>query len=211
MTNVWTSPEKVGTRDRLFEIGVKTLEGQGWTVARVPKIGKSSVRRIAKNGESQVVSIRTTQDTYIAFPRTRDDKAWVTLADVDAVVAVSVDPDDKRFARVHLLPGDEMRDRFDRTYTARRGAGHSIPLGRGIWLSLYHDEAVSPPHLVGAGAGVAHPAIARVPLDPSDEVVDAGEQRESKRVGEGPIAEAKRRLAAALGVDPDSIDITIRG
>src|SRR5207253_15564 len=132
--------------------------------------GKSSVRRITKNGKSKVVSIRTTQDTYIAFPRTQDDKAWVTLSEVDAVVAVSVDDgDNPKFALVHMLPGDEMRDRFDRTYAARKSANHTIPLGRGVWLSLYLDEATSPPHLVGAGAGIAHPPIVRVPLEPGDE------------------------------------------
>ena len=94
MTNVWTSPEKVDRRDRLFDIGVKTLERQGWTVERIPKSGKSSVRRITKDGKSQTVSIRTTQDTYIAFPRNQDDTAWVTLSEVDAVVAVSVDDGD---------------------------------------------------------------------------------------------------------------------
>ncbi len=158
MTNVWTSPEKVTRRDRLFDVGVETLEGQGWAVERIPGAGKSSLRRITKNGKSKKVSIRTTQDTYIAFPRTQDDKAWVTLSEVDAVVAVSVDDgDNPKFALVHILPGDEMRDRFDRTYKARRAAKHSIPLGRGVWLSLYQDEATSPPHLVGAGAGNAHP------------------------------------------------------
>ena len=218
MTNVWTSPEKVNRRERLFDIGVETLEAQGWTVERIPGSGKSSVRRITKNGKSEVVSIRTTQDTYIAFPRKQDDKTWVTLSEVDAVVAVSVDDgENPKFALVHMLPGDEMRDRFDRTYAARKSANHTIPLGRGVWLSLYLDEATSPPHLVGAGAGIAHPATARVPLEPDDEVdADGGspvEPRAPKRSArdEPPltIAEAKRRLAATLGVEPSSIKITV--
>ncbi len=215
MTNVWTSPEKVNRRARLFNIGVETLQREGWAVERIPKCGKSSVRRITKDGKSQVVSIRTTQDTWIAFPRNQEDAAWVTLSEVDAVVAVSVDDgDNPKFAQVHMLDGNEMRDRFDRTYAARRAANHTIPRGRGVWLSLYQDEATSPPQLVGAGAGIAHPPIARVALDPDE--TDGGavaEPKEPKKVGgEGKpltIAEAKSGLALFFGVDPSNIKITV--
>jgi hypothetical protein len=161
MTNVYGSPKKAGTRSRLFQIGVETLEREGWTVERIPGIGKSSVRRITKREEIRTVSIRTTQDTAIAFPRNKDDSGWVTLSDVDAVVAVSVDDaDDPKFALVHMIDGDEMRDRFDRAYAARIGAGHSIPLGRGVWLQLYIPDAADPPARVGGGAGLDNAPIA---------------------------------------------------
>ena len=69
------------------------------------------MRRITKGTVSKTVSIRTAQDTWIAFPRDRDDKGWVTLSDVDSVVAVSVnDRHNPKFAKVHLLDGNEMRD-----------------------------------------------------------------------------------------------------
>jgi hypothetical protein len=133
MTNIYGSPEKVNRRNRLFEIGIETLKKTGWDVERVQGSGKSSLRRITKAGKSQMVSIRTTQDTWIAFPRNKDDSDWVTLSDVDAVVAVSVDDaHDPKFANVHIIGGDEMRERFNRAYKARRNAGHSIPVGRGV-------------------------------------------------------------------------------
>lgn len=37
---------------------------------------------------------------------------------------------------------------------------------RGVWLPLYLPDAESPPAQVGGGAGLAHRAIARVPLQP---------------------------------------------
>jgi hypothetical protein len=219
MTNIFKSPEKVSMKTQLFNIAVDALEKAGWKVERVQGSGKSSVRRITKGAVSKTVSIRTTQDTWIAFPRIGNDKGWRTLDEVDAVVPVSVDDrHNPKFAKVHLIDGDEMRDRFDRAYAARMKAGHKIPIGRGVWVSLYLPEAQDPVSHVGAGAGLKYPPLATVPLTPehiaameetsgADEA-DVGAVEESE---EAPlsIAEAKRRLAKTLGVDPANIKITV--
>ena len=77
------------------------------------------------------MSIRTSQDTWIAFPRNAADDGWSTLELVDAVVAVSVDDKDRpTFVRAHWIEGDDMRARFDRAYAARLGAGYIIQKGR---------------------------------------------------------------------------------
>jgi hypothetical protein len=223
MTNVWRTPEKAELRSRLFRIGVEALQEAGWTVERIPRLGKSSVRRIRRGAVSRVVSIRTTQDTSIAFPRNETDTGWGTLSDLDAVVAVSVDDREQpRHALVHFIEADEMRDRFDRAYRARKAAGHSIPLGRGVWLSLYDTEANSPVNQVGAGAGLTNPPIARVPLygaakeapaenAASNKAEDAVEALHAGAAATEPltIGEAKLRLAKSLGVSPSSIRITI--
>jgi hypothetical protein len=222
MTNIYSTPAKGPMRTRLFQIGVEALEKQGWTVSRIPRGGKSSVRRITKRNESKVVSIRTTQDTWIAFPRTKDDRSWGTLSEVDTVVAVSVDdPHHPKYALVHMIDGNEMRDRFDRAYKARKAAGHSIPLGRGVWVSLYLPDAKEPVSQVGGGAGLDNPPIARVPLQPQEFSGSVkpegaeGDDRQPETTGadsEGKpltINEAKQRLALSLGVDPSAIKITI--
>lgn len=212
MTNVFGSPEKATMKTQLFEAGVKALEGAGYKVERVQGSGKSSVRRILKGKESKVVSIRTTQDTWIAFPRTEHDKGWRTLDEVDLVVAVSVDdPHNPKFAKVHMLDGDEMRDRFNRAYAARKRAGHTIPIGRGVWLSLYIPEGNDPVSHVGAGAGLKTPPIATIPLMsdalPSAKIgTEAGVENYFEPLS---ISEAKRRLATTLGVKPENIKITV--
>ncbi|MGB3388491.1 MAG: hypothetical protein WBA88_10970 [Pseudaminobacter sp.] len=218
MTNVFKTPEKVQTRSRLFKAGVATLEKAGWKVERIRGVGKSSVRRITRGPESKVVTIRTTQNTWIAFPRNKDDTAWGTLADVDAVVAVSVDEHDSpRFAQVHMIDGDEMRGRFDRAYAARHEANYTMPLGRGIWLSLYQKEAKDPVTLVGAGAGLDNPVLAKIPLDSIDavepETAAEAEDTDEADTEDAPltIAEAKRRLALTFGVSPASIKIIVEG
>lgn len=199
-------------KSALFGAAISALQKDGWKVERVAGSGKSSVRRITKGKESKVVSIRTTQDRSIAFPRIEGDKNWRTLDEVDAVVAASVDDKkNPRFANIHLLPGDEMRDRFNRTYDARLKAGHTIPVGRGVWLSLYANESFNPVHHVGAGAGNKYPPFAKVPLDAAtlisaDNEVDEDEPKADEGLT---IAEAKRRLGITFGVDPSNIKIIV--
>ncbi|MFC5755865.1 hypothetical protein [Rhizobium sp. GCM10022189] len=217
MTNVSGTAEKISTRAHLFQIAVRALENEGWMVERISRIGKASVRRITKGKVSKKVSIRTSQDTWIAFPRNKTDTDWATLADVDFVVASSVDDrDNPKFAQVHMIDADDMRARYDRAYAARKAADYTMPVGRGIWLSLYDEEKDQPVTLVGAGAGLANPAIAKVPmiattLDEQEE--DDVESQEKAEATEAPltIAEAKRRLAVTLGVSEADIKITITG
>lgn len=215
MTNVSATSEKVAIRGKLFQAALKALKDEGWAVERIAGSGKASVRRITKGKLAKIVSIRTTQDQWIAFPRTPDDEAWATLQDVDCVVASSVDDrDNPQFALVHKIPGDEMRRRFDKAYAARKKANYVLPVGRGIWLSLYETEADEPVTYVGGGIGLAYPAIARIPL--SDMSGDSTSQPTADDLGddgatEAPltIAEAKRRLALSLGVNESDIKITI--
>ena len=215
MTNVFAHEGKVQLRNRLFQIGLQALKKEGWQIERVQGSGKASLRRVTKGGVSKLVSIRTTQDTWVAFARDKQDTGFVTLSHVDPVLAVSVDDaDEPCFAQAHLIDGDEMRDRYDRAYQARLDAGHSIPVGRGVWVSLYQQEAQTPVNRIGAGAGLAHPAILRTLLDgpgpdePGES--DGFEEADSAMVEENlTIAEAKHRLAMTFGVDPSSVKITI--
>lgn len=220
MTNVYGTPKKASMKTQLFQIAVSALEADGWKVERVAGSGKSSVRRITKSSDSKIVSIRTTQDTWIAFPRTEGDESWRTLDEVDAVVPVSVDDkDEPRFAKVHLIDGDEVRSRFNRAYEARKSAGHKIPIGRGVWVSLYLPDANEPVSHVGAGAGLEFPPIATVALSPESQITadhsDTDSKGDTGLISHSPdeatlsIVEAKRRLAATFGVDPSSIKITV--
>ena len=216
MTNV-SKPRKVSVRRLLIDSCHGFLKRDGWEIIKPGGFGKARIYRITRGGESKLVAIRTTQDAWIAFPRSADDAEWATLSAVDAVVVASVDPDDRRFARIHMIDANEMRSRFDRAYAARRAAGYKIPRERGIWISLYDDEASNPVTLVGAGAGNANPWLDRVALggvaapagggpvapavDPPGASLGSGESLT--------IPEAKARLARSLGVDPSSIRITV--
>lgn len=204
MTNIFKDPEKGSRKTELFDIAVKALQDNGYKVERIERIGKSSIRRISKNGKSQIATIRTSQDTWIAFPRNDKDTGWKTLEDADVVVAASVDNrHDPRFAKIHIIPADNMRARFDKAREARLKAGNTIPHGRGVWLSIYDKEQREPVNLVGGGVGLEFPAIATVPLG---EGVPAVPVFASERFT---IADAKRKLAVFYDVPEEAITITI--
>lgn len=211
MTNIFKTSRKITLRDQLFQAGVRALMDAGWQVSRAPGMGKSSVRRIEKDGQQMLVSIRTSQDQFIAFPPKAKGKGWVTLDEVDAVIAVSVDANvPPKKALVHWLPGDETRERFNRALKARADAGHSRPPGRGIWVPLYIKDDDTVRH-VGGGAGLDHPAMATIALDdvpPSREAPATeatGEQDDQRSV----IDQAKRMISEHIGVPMAAIRITI--
>ena len=109
-----------------------------------------------------------------------------------------------------MIKADDMQGRFDRAYAARLAAGHTI--SHGVWLSLYEEEGTSPVQRVGAGAGIANPPIAVVPLGESDTPVAQTKQPNwASDIDEQSltIAQAKTRLARTFGVDPSSIKITV--
>lgn len=96
-----------------------------------------------------------------------------------------------------------------------------MPLGRGIWLSLYDNEAEEPVSHVGAGMGLAYPPMALADLtkvglvEASDADDDSGERENdasaTASAAERPLtlAEAKRRLSETLGVPESAIRITV--
>src|SRR5882672_11168981 len=67
MTNVSSTPEKMATRRGLRSAAEEALRAKGYMVEHMTGAGKSSLRRITKGGASKVVTIRTTQDRWIAF------------------------------------------------------------------------------------------------------------------------------------------------
>lgn len=147
----------------------------------------------------------------------RDPKGqgWITLDNVDVVLAVSVDdPESPRKALVHWLPADEMRDRFNQALEARKGAKRNMRQRDGIWIPLYEreDDSVNVSY-VGGGAGLDHPAIATVPLSvghtpppPPTPHPASGNGAEAAGLT---IAQAKRGLSAHFGVPEAGITITI--
>lgn len=221
MTNVSGTPKKRATRKGLFSLAVETLKNEGWTVSRVARGGKASLRQITRGEQTHKVSIRTSQDAWIAFPRKSAGNGWVTLDDVDFVVAASVDDrHNPTEARVHVIPGDDARERFDRAYAARKKAGHKMPTGRGIWLSLYDEDSSDPVSHVGAGMGIDYPPLRVVDItkfslptgdDADDEMSEDTDGDAEPEPASSPltIPEAKRRLAETLGVPVEAIKITI--
>lgn len=211
MTSIYQSDKKISNERRLFQIALEALSMEGYAIERVPRAGKSSIRRITKDGKAQIATIRTTQDQWFAFPRTADG-GWLSLDDADVVV-VSALSDDKLSGWVHIMPAAEVRKHFDKAFEARRKANYSMPVGRGIWIGLYQEEDGETVRFVGSGLGKKYPRIAEIAVEAShvEETTEADQEPTAAVVADETltIAEAKRRLALAFGVDPSSIKITI--
>ena len=221
MTNV-SGPGKVAIRKFLRTTAVQELKKLGYQVERIPRAGKGSLRRITKDGVSKTVTIRTSQDTWIAFPRNSDNTGWSTLEDADLVVAASLTEKGGDRANFHLMDADDIRARFDRARAAKLKADHVMPSERGVWISLYNEEADSPVSMVGAGAGLAFKPFAKnIPvviaesewsdLADENELVEPDPRDATSQNEPLTIAEAKRRLALSFGVDPSAIKITVEG
>jgi hypothetical protein len=209
MGNIFKTEAKIERKDELFQIGIETLERDGWIVSRATGLGKASVRRITKGSQTLLVTIRTTQDQWIAFPQKPGGKGWVTLGDVDVVLAVSVnDREAPSEVLVHWIDAKEMQARFDRAAKARGFRPHER---RPLWIPLYKEDDGG--RYAGGGAGLQHKPIARVPMNTGSKPPNGTLPRIG--IGSAPddepftIAVAKRRLAHALGVPESNIKISV--
>lgn len=210
MANIFKTEEKSDRKQRLFSAGIEVLERDGWSVSRVSGLGKSSVRRIVKGSKELRVSIRTTQDTWIAFPKDPDEKGWVTLNDVDVVLAVSLYPrESPKEIWVHWIDAKEMHERFDRAAKAR---GFRPRKRQPLWIPLYIEDDGD--RYAGGGAGLQHKPIARLPLGSGGNAPPNGVTRHggfASTPDDEPftIALAKKRLSNALGVPESNIKISV--
>ena len=206
-------------RNMLVEAAVRTLEEAGLAPGRMPGRGRSNTWRIEEDGQQKRVSIRTTQNRWLAFPPLEGGTRWKTLDDVDAVVVAAVDaPDNPRHVEVYRFNAKEVRRRFDAAYAARREAGHVLQDNYGVWVCLDADDrgiAAS----AGAGLAQAYPRIARFSLEglpvqdgARPEAAPAGSalaSREAQNFAEI-LDQARERIAGFLGVGVESVRLDCR-
>jgi hypothetical protein len=210
MTNISSSPAKVALRRRLRTLGEEALRREGWTVEPAG-VGKSSMRKISRGSTIKLATIRTSQDTWVAFPRNDADSGWSTLEDADVVVLASVDHSVVATRlKAHVIDADTVRSHFDRAYSARIAAMHQIQKGRGVWIALYENEAQTPTNLVGAGLGLLFPAVLDEPINATiADRAPAAEPRALAVIEKLTISDAKAILARSLGVAESAIRISV--
>lgn len=197
--------------NKLFSFGLDTLKTQGWVIERIPKCGKSSLRRISKGQVSHVVCLKTSQNGSIGFQR-NDVGGWVTLTDADVVVVVSLDVVNPLYIKVHFFSARDVEEQLNRRYQARKDANHKLSEQHSIWLELYSPDKDDLPSYVGNGLGlnpetmIAHKLVKEIVslYHPTTELV--GEVAVEEPLT---IAEAKKRLASTYSVDVSAIKIII--
>jgi len=191
---------------KLFDLAVAALKQDGWAVQRVADSRKSSERMISKKGKTLRVTIRTSRDHWLAFPmKDADGTQFGPLATADRVVVATPDPDDSAYALVFDFPADDIRKRFDKALAARTKAGHAVRKQQhGMWVSLFQREGEGHPiYTVGGGVAREYKPFARLPIDGA-----VSEQSPATLLSDL-IATAKRKIAAAAGIDPSQVRISI--
>ncbi len=214
-----TQPAKRKMKDFLMDAAKEALQKEGWTLVSGSLYGKHSLRRIRKGSITKIVAIRTSQDTWLQCNRNSSDSGWCTYEEADYIAIASVDQkNNPRFAKVFLFEREEVTDRFDKAYEARKRKDYKIVENHRLAISLYDRDSNDPVILAGAGLGLdASKQIGWMPLDPSVPIDDPSEQDETDfsaqelSAHDAPltIAEAKRRLALSLGVEISNITITV--
>lgn len=158
----------------MVEAALEGARKQGYVLKRQPGRGLSNTYEITRGGTTQIASVRTTRDRWIAFPPLEGGKKWKTLDDVELVLVAAVDDkENPQNVDVYLFPADEVRKRFDASYAARVEHGHSLRDNYGMWVALDKgDDAV--PGQVGHSLAIDYPAIARFSLDELEATVTRG-------------------------------------
>jgi len=76
-----------------------------------------------------------------------------------------------------------------------------------MWVSLFRHDGQHPVYYIGGGIALEYKPIARVSLVDEARAVDDGESTAASL--SDVVAAAKRRIAAAAGVTPEQVRISI--
>ena len=166
-----------------------SLEGArqlGFSLKRQPGRGLSNTYEMTKGGKTQIVSVRTTRDRWVAFPPLESGAKWKTLDDVDVVLVSAVDSrDNPQNVDVYLFDAGEVRKRFNAGYAARVKQGHTVRDNYGMWLMLDKGEDGTASQ-VGHSLAVDYPAIAHFTIDELQQTADPNVR---KMANEAPVLE----------------------
>ncbi len=210
------------------------LEGakqQGYSLKRQPGRGLSNTYEMTKDGKTQVASVRTTRDRYIAFPPLDGGKRWKTLDDAELVLVSAVDdPANPQNVDVYLFPADEVRKRFDASYAARIEKGHTVRDNYGMWVMLDKGDSQVTSQ-IGHSLAVDFPRIAHLTIDElqasadpdvrkmADETPVVEEEAGIREIQvEGPalntvadvLSFAREKIAALTGMAPESVKLDLK-
>ncbi len=135
-----TTFEQLGPQDAwqvLNRAVTLALKEAGYELSRVPGRGRSNVHQITKSGKTQVATIRTSRDRWIAYPPLDGGKRWKTLDDSDVVIISTVDDRYKPHnVEVYQMSKDAVRKAFDKAYAEKIKIGRVVTNNFGMWISL---------------------------------------------------------------------------
>lgn len=192
MTNRLKDMGETASWRLMVSAALEGAKAAGYSMKRQPGRGLSNTYEMTKDGKTQIASVRTTRDRFIAFPPLDGGKKWKTLDTADLVLVSAVnDPADPQNIDVYLFPADEVRKRFDASYAARIENGHTVRENFGMWVMIDKgdDTIISQ---VGHSLAVDYPAIAHFSIDE----LEVGVEPETKQMAAEAAPEHEEEIAA---------------
>ena len=174
-----------------------------------------------KDGTTQVISIRTTRDRWIAFHPREGGKKWKTLDDAQLVIVSAVDSkEEPKNIQVYVFPAKDVRKHFDDAYKARAADGHRQRDDFGMWIALDTDQR-GIASSVGSGLAAKYKPVATYSIGdlaaavpPKGEVREGDDEAEELALRPTTIAEvmawARSRVAELAGVRVDAVKLDLR-
>ncbi|WP_375404488.1 hypothetical protein [uncultured Sphingomonas sp.] len=190
----------------MVSAAIEGAKKAGFEAKRQPGRGLSNTWELTKDGVTQVASVRTTRDRWIAFPPLDGGTRWKTLDNVELVlVAAADDYENPQNVDVYVFPAGEVRERFDASYKARIDNGHKVRNDYGMWVKLDAGDP-SVPGQVGAGIAEEHPSIARFSIDELETQITPATEKAVEEATPEPEAAAEQPQA-----DPTPVFTNVGG
>ncbi len=207
----WTWSEQ---RKFMTKCVIEAYENEGYSMKKIPGRGLSNTWHVEKDGKQQKLSIRTTQDQWFAFPKSKD--GWKTLDDVDLVAVASIDNIEKpQNILVYKFNADEVRNCFNASRDARLNAGMIVKDDYGMWVGLNKFSSQDFPQGVGSGLGEKYPPTSF--KIPTSNLANSEENTEtdfsllsSKNSVENIVEIARKDISALIGIPKDKITLEVR-
>ena len=227
MTNRLKEMGETASWRLMVSAALEGAKAAGYTMKRQPGRGLSNTYEMTKDGKTQIASVRTTRDRFIAFPPLDGGTKWKTLDTADLVLVSAVnDPANPQRADVYLFPGDEVRKRFDANYAARIKNGHTVRDDFGMWVMIDKgdDEIISQ---VGHSLAVDYPAISHFSIDELEASVGSGVKGMISKISSEPdevvvadltalntvadvLTFAREKIAVLTGMPADAIKLDLK-
>jgi len=219
MTNEFEQLSSHDSWQLLNRAVTRAMKEAGYELSRVPGRGRSNVHLIRKGGTTQVATIRTSRDRWIAYPPLDDGKRWKTLDDSDVVFISAVDDrHNPRNVQVYQMPKDAVREAFDKAYAEKIKTGKVVTKNFGMWISLDkidgRVDAAAAGVLKGTKALAVYPVTELLEADGSEESEIADDMGSEVESGPTTIAEAlaiaRTQIAALAGVAPEAVKLELK-
>ncbi len=192
------------------EFAKAKLAGLGFEFGASLKLPGAYAFQTKKDGKSIKVGIKTAADRWVGVPR-QPNGQWGLLSAVDLVFVVTVDsfytPSEIQLYEFDPLVVIEKAKKVYATAATHGQTGLQ-------WIPLDHHEGRSSTSMSAGPLGPVGKVIVAEQIKwiesvaASKETFEGAEQHSDIGLS---ILEAKRRLAITFGVNPEAIDITIRG